>query len=75
MPGGKIEGANFAFRFPRSKTITGVTYRVVSSTDLVTWTPVSPDPVIESSTPDVDNYLVTIPLTASKLFVRLEVTQ
>jgi len=74
MPTGRIEGSDFAFRFNRSRTAAGATYRVVTSSDLVTWTPAASTPVLESSTADLETYVVKFPMTAPRLFVRLEVT-
>jgi hypothetical protein len=73
-PTGEIEGSEFAFRFNRSKAAAGATYRVVSSSDLVTWTPTTSAPVLESSTADLETYVVKFSMVAPRLFVRLEVT-
>jgi uncharacterized protein (TIGR02597 family) len=47
---------------------------VLVSSDLITWSPVSPDPELESSTEAFDTYTAGIPMTGSKMFARLEVT-
>ncbi|HEX2851818.1 MAG TPA: hypothetical protein VHO24_01175 [Opitutaceae bacterium] len=73
VPTGQIEGGDFAFRFNRSKTAAGVTYRIVTSSDLVTWSPTAAASVLESSTTDLDTYVVRFAMTAPRLFVRLEV--
>ncbi|HEX2854080.1 MAG TPA: pectinesterase family protein [Opitutaceae bacterium] len=73
LPTGKIEGGNFVFRFTHAKNTTGVTSRVLISSDLATWT-TAPAPVLESETTDLETFVVTLPLSSPRLFAKLEVT-
>jgi autotransporter-associated beta strand protein len=54
--------------WPYDATTTGITYKVLSSTDLSSWAPVSPQPVPSGGTLE---YI--LPTTGPKLFIRLEV--
>jgi hypothetical protein len=72
LPSGVIEGSDFAFRFNRSKSATAISYRVLQSADLVTWASVS-GLLLESSTDVSDTFVVRLPLTSPRMFVRLEV--
>lgn len=55
------------------KAAVGVTYRIVTSIDLVTWTPTALVPTLESSTTDLETFVVKFLVSAQRLFVRLEV--
>jgi autotransporter-associated beta strand protein len=54
--------------WPYDATTSGITYQVMSSTDLSSWVPVSPQPVPSGGTLEY-----TLPTGTPKLFVRLEV--
>ncbi|ATC64649.1 hypothetical protein CMV30_12155 [Nibricoccus aquaticus] len=56
------------FRFPTPAT--GVTYRVQTSTDLITWTTVQ---TLSEPTDLTTNVTLTVPLNAPRFFARLEV--
>ena len=74
VPTGSVESSQFVFRFNRAKTVTGVTSRVVASSDLATWTPVAPDPAVESSTASTETFIAALPMSSPRLFARLEIT-
>jgi len=61
VAGGKVT-------WPYDATTSGITYQVMSSTDLSSWVPVSPQPVPSGGTLEY-----TLPTGTPKLFVRLEV--
>jgi pectate lyase/pectin methylesterase-like acyl-CoA thioesterase len=73
LPTGKIEGANFVFRFTRAKNANEATARVLVSSDLVVWAD-APAPALESETSDLETFVVTLPLSSPRLFAKLEVT-
>lgn len=73
LPAGSVESGDFVFRFNRNKLVTGVSYEVFTSTDLVTWTS-APAAVKESETTDLETFVVELPLTSPRLFAKLEVT-
>lgn len=73
LPTGSVEAGDFVFRFNRNKLVTGVSYEVLTSTDLVTWTS-APAAVKESETTDLETFVVELPLTSPRLFAKLEVT-
>jgi hypothetical protein len=54
--------------YPYDSSITGVTYRVLSSTNLTSWNDVTPQAVVGA-----DSISYTLPSGSGKLFVRLEV--
>jgi hypothetical protein len=64
----------YLFRFTRPKWVTGITYTVQVSTDLVTWTDSPSQPVIVSSTATNDTLAVTFIPDAPCRFMRLRVT-
>ncbi|HEX2852895.1 MAG TPA: ExeM/NucH family extracellular endonuclease [Opitutaceae bacterium] len=74
LPVGQLDGGDFVFRFNRAKSITGVTYRVLVSSDLVNWTPTPVAPLLESETATLETFVVRLPASSPKLFARLEVT-
>jgi DNA/RNA endonuclease G (NUC1) len=73
LPTGGIEAGEFIFRFTRNKLVTGATYEVLTSTDLVTWNS-APAAVRESETTDLETFVVSLPMTSPRLFAKLEVT-
>jgi autotransporter-associated beta strand protein len=73
MPGGKIEGSEFVFRYTRSKSTVDVVAEVQISTDLIAWSPAGVAPQIESETADLETLVVKLPMTAPRLFARLVV--
>ena len=74
LPTGTIEGDEFVFRFNRAKGVTNATHRVLVSSDLVTWSPVASEPVLESENDFFETFVVKLPQTSPKMFARLEVT-
>ena len=74
LPTGTLESGNFVFRFKHATTVTGVTSRVLTSSDLLAWSPAAVAPVLESAAAGTETYVVILPTTASRLFARLEVT-
>jgi predicted extracellular nuclease len=74
LPVGQLDAGEFVFRFTRAKSVTGATYRVLVSTDLVTWAPSPVTPVLESETTSLETFVVKLPTTEPKFFARLEVT-
>lgn len=73
LPTGGVEAGEFVFRFNRNKLVTGVTYDVLTSSDLVTWNS-APAAVRESETTDLETFVVSLPMTSPRLFAKLEVT-
>ena len=69
------ESGQQVFRFTRPNYLTGVTYTVQTSPDLVTWTASATAPAVESSTATTDTLKLTLPTGQTKLFVRLLVSQ
>ena len=68
------ENGQYVFRFTRPLLLSGITYTVETSTDLVNWTDTLATSV-ESSTTTTETLFATLPFTGPKLFVRLQVTQ
>jgi len=68
------QNGQFVFRFTRPKWVTGITYTVQVSTNLVTWTNSPNQPVVESSTATNDTLTVTFAVDAAWRFMRLVVT-
>ncbi len=73
LPTGTLESGNFVFRFKRATTVTGLTSRVLTSSDLIVWSPAAVAPVLESAVAGTETYVVILPTTAPRLFARLEV--
>jgi hypothetical protein len=57
--------------WPRDPASTGVTFRVVTSPNLSTWTDVTSTPAVNTSNPNFVSY--SMPMGETKFFVRLEV--
>ena len=68
------EQGQYVFRFTRPNWVTGITYGVQVSTNLVTWSNSPNQPVVESSTPTNDSLTVTFTPETSRYFMRLFVT-
>lgn len=73
LPTLKIEGGQAVFRFTRPKIITGVTYLVQTSTDLVSWSEAGSAPVVEASTLDAETLVLVFPNGGPQFFVRLQI--
>jgi len=72
MPAPVTVGGISSVSYPRDATATGVTYKVQTSPDLVTWTDIAPgDPNLDTSNPAIVKY--TLPTGSGKLFTRLDV--
>ena len=70
LPKLTLESGQFVFRFTRPNYLTGITYTVQTSTDLITWTASATAPSIESSTSTADTLKLTLPTGATKLFAQ-----
>jgi endo-1,4-beta-xylanase len=70
-----LEGGSLVARFTRLKNATGVTLAVQSSTNLVNWTAVTTSSAIESTAGLLDTMRLTLPASAARYFLRLQVTQ
>ncbi|MBK8475935.1 MAG: immunoglobulin domain-containing protein [Opitutaceae bacterium] len=68
-----LEGGQAVFRFTRPKIVTGVTYLVQTSTDLVSWSDVGSLPVVEASTLDTETLALVFPIDEPQFFVRLQI--
>lgn len=66
--------ADLLFRFTRPSNLSGLTYTVRTSTDLVDWSGVLPT-TIESSTATTETLVATVPEGHSIRFVRLQVVE
>ena len=62
-----------SFRYTRSKTATGVSYGVETSSDLQSWSAAASAPTLESETTSTETYTVPIP-AGTRVFGRLRVT-
>jgi hypothetical protein len=70
-----VENDSLIFRFSRALDVNGVSYRILASHNLATWTPVTSDPILEATTATAEIYAVSLPIAPHKqLFVRIEVT-
>jgi predicted extracellular nuclease len=69
------EGAQWAFRFSRPLGLLDVSYEVLISSDLVTWTASPVAAVVESTTDTSENLVTYFSVAEGKLFARLAVTQ
>ena len=69
-----LGGGQCVFRFTRPSWVTGITYTLQASADLVTWTNSPGQPVVESSTATNDTLAVTFAASAPQRFMRLLVT-
>jgi hypothetical protein len=70
-----VENDLLVFRFSRALDVNGVSYRILASHNLATWTPVASEPILESTTATAEIYAVSLPIAPHKqLFVRIEVT-
>jgi hypothetical protein len=70
-----LENDSLVARFTRLKTATGVTLSLQSSSDLVNWTTLTNSPVVESTAGLLDTMRITLPASAERYFLRLQVTQ
>jgi hypothetical protein len=72
LPKLTLENGRRVFRFTQPGYVTGASYLVQSSTDLVNWSPVTT--IVESVTPTTQTLKATLPPGLSALFVRLLIT-
>jgi endo-1,4-beta-xylanase len=70
-----LENGSLVTRFTRLKTATGVTLAFQSSPDLVNWTTVTTSATVESTSGLLDTMRLTLPASAARYFLRLQVTQ
>ena len=70
QPSGTVENNQFVLRFTRAKLATAA-YAAETSTDLLVWSPLAV--TVEASTVSTETLVASIPLTAPKQFVRLNV--
>jgi hypothetical protein len=62
-------------RYPQNRQMTGVTVVVETSPDLVSWDSLPGTPTVEASTTTQDQLALVFTNAASRLFVRMRVTQ
>lgn len=73
LPALTAEGGALVFRFTRPKYLTGITYTVQTSPDLVDWTSTL-TPTVESTTALTETLTAALPTTGTRFFARLQVT-
>lgn len=73
LPVGQVIGSEFVFTYARSIVSTGLTFTVQVSTDMLEWAPVTDEAIGISGA--LETREARIPMTDSRLFVRLLVTE
>lgn len=74
LPTWAPENGGMVFRFSRPRFLAGITYTVQTSTDAVNWSD-EPSAEVESFTETTETLAIPISAVATKLLVRLRVTQ
>lgn len=74
LPTLSLEAGQRVFRFTRPNHLSGLTYTVQTSIDLVDWSGTLPT-VVESTTTSTETLVATLPAGTAKLLVRLRIHQ
>jgi hypothetical protein len=77
-PGANVvtrEGGFLAITYRKLTTSSALHYAIKKSTDLINWSPTTPNEIILLSGDDVQLIKASVPITGPRMFLRLEITE